>query len=264
MIKEAAATEVPAETEAVPRDVKFGELSPAQRGAIDPAIEYVAATGEAQACRFLDLGIDAKAHPVLPEGESFVSRWLGAGAVLYGAALGDSELACFGGCHLGVTEHRLVGCWYNGLQGLREEEGNLDDGDPAIIVVSWSFGSLSQLFVEGKQRMLRGFQASKLRAFGGERGDQLILEGVMPADAEWLGPLDREMPDHRTQYAAFAKSAAQAWARSALLAEPEDQAYVESIASGGEEPSRLSDSPFTDGEAVISIQLTSAPDVGVS
>jgi hypothetical protein len=256
-----AVTTESADTDSVSREIQFKELSPVQRGAIDPAIEYVAWNGEPKACRFLDLAVDAEAHPVLPDGETFSSRWLGAGGLLYGAALGENELACFGGCHLGVTERRLVGCWYNGLQGLDEEAGSLDKGETAIIIASWSFDSLSQLFIEGRQRMLRGFEASKMRVFGGQRGDQLVLEAIMPADEEWLGPHEHETPDHRTQYAAFAKSTAQAWAKSTLRSDQNwDRAYVEGIASGNEELWRVINSPFVGGETAIMIELTDAPD----
>jgi hypothetical protein len=235
--------------------IPFAQLSPAQRGTLDPAVEYVPSAGQLTDCRYIHLTLDADAHPVLQQDEDFISRWMGAGGVAFDAGIGSATLACHGGFFLGVTPKRIVGCWHNGFQFLEDGAGELDEGDKARIAFSWSFASISQIFIEGKKKRFSGFEPTQLRLFGSGRGDQLVVVAVMTADAQWLGPRERDMPDPRTQYAALAREIGQAWARYELQREPENRAHVESIAAGSDDRWQAIDSPFEDGEIAIVIQL---------
>lgn len=235
--------------------IPFGERTPQQRAESDPAIEYLPTGGQAAACRFITLSVDGEGHPVLPGGEQFVSRWIAAATLLYDAALGGNTPACHGGCFIGVTTERVVCCWHNGFQFLDEGDGALDEGPQAWIAASWSFESINQAFIEGDRKRFRGFEPTRLRLFGGATGSQMAVEAAMPADEQWLGPQERDMPDLQAQYASLAKSIAQAGARFLLRKNPSHRAHLEAIVSGSEDPWRTIESPFNGSDLAIVVEL---------
>lgn len=235
--------------------IPFSERTPAQRGDLDPAIEYVARAESRATCDFVSIGLDEQGHPTLPDGEEFVSRWLAAATVLYDAAIGANTPACHGGCFIGVTTKRLVGCWYNGFQFLEDGTGDLDDDPASWIAFAWTFDTINQIFVEGTPKRRAGMEAKQLRLFGGSTGAQLVVEAAMPADAQWLGPHERSLPDPQAQYLALGMSLAQANARYRLRNDPADRVYLQSIAAGRDDHWLAGNSPFKDGEAVVVLQM---------
>ena len=235
--------------------IPFGERTPQQRAESDPAIEYLPTGGQAAACRFISLSVDGEGHPVLPGGEQFVSRWIAAATLLYDAALGGNTPACHGGCFIGVTTERVVCCWHNGFQFLDEGDGALDEGPQAWIAASWSFESINQAFIEGDRKRFRGFEPTRLRLFGGATGSQMAVEAAVPANEQWLGPQERDMPDLQAQYASLAKSIAQAGARFLLRKNPSHRAHLEAIVSGSEDPWRTIESPFNGSDLAIVVEL---------
>lgn len=204
----------------------FSALTEAERGALDPAAAY--RPGPTEPFAFLDVELDDEAHPVAVDDEELRSRWMGAGGILYGYA-GQTDAVTFGGMFCALSQSRLLAGWHQGIQGVRDEAPSLDNS-PAQVAVAWRYESISQVFIEGQKRRLRGFEARQLRVLGGREGlAQIVVQAVTRADEHWLGARDANPADFQSFAESLARAAGQSsfqWMEGPSPLKQGEHAYV--------------------------------------